>query len=65
MLLFMLVCEKMASPYLDRAKDTRKRLDSCWDLDLAWDKYPEVLNKVINMHGFLLTISAELEQWLS
>ena len=36
----------MASPYLDRAKDTRKRLDSCWDLDLAWDKYPEVLKEV-------------------
>ena len=35
----------MASPYLDRAKDTRKRLDSCWDLDLAWDKYPEVLKR--------------------
>lgn len=41
--------EKMASPYLDRAKDTRKRLDSCWDLDLAWDKYPEVLKEVCNI----------------
>ena len=45
----------MASPYLDRAKDTRKRLDSCWDLDLAWDKYPAVLKEVSNIASYVVT----------
>lgn len=45
----------MASPYLDRAKDTRKRLDSCWDLDLAWDKYLAVLKEVSNIASYVVT----------
>ena len=26
--------------------DTRKRLESCWSMDLCWDLYPEVLRNV-------------------
>ena len=36
----------MASPGQERARDTRKRLDSCWELDLAWNKYPHILREV-------------------
>ena len=36
----------LASPASERARDTRKRLDSCWQLDLAWDKYPQLLSEV-------------------
>lgn len=36
----------MSSPGTERARDTRKRLESCWQLDLAWDKYPQFLSEV-------------------
>lgn len=37
----------MASPSLDaRSRETRRRLDKCWTLDLSWNKYPEVLQQV-------------------
>ena len=40
-----MVMAAIASPGSERAKDTRKRLDSCWELDLAWEKYPCVLRE--------------------
>ena len=36
----------MSTPGTERAKDTRKRLESCWKVDLAWDKYPLFLSEV-------------------
>ena len=38
----------MASPASERVRDTRKRFDSCWQLDLAWDTYPQLLSEVSN-----------------
>ena len=34
--------EKMS----DKARETRKRLEHCWDLDLTWSKYPKTLREV-------------------
>lgn len=36
----------LASPGLERIKDTRKRLESCWEVDLSWKKYTKVLENV-------------------
>ena len=36
----------MASPGMDKARVTRKRLDSCWTKDLNWNKYPRILKEV-------------------
>ena len=36
----------MATPGSERARDTRKRLESCWELDISWDKYPSFLREV-------------------
>lgn len=53
----------MTSPYLDRAKDTRKRLNSCWDLDLAWDKYPDVLRELCNIWIYPVMNLNTIKQW--
>ena len=49
----------MATPVNDRARETRKRLDSCWDLDLAWDKYPAILREV-STHGVQVYVTTNL-----
>ena len=36
----------MASPGGERVRDTRKRLGSCWELDMAWERYPSILREV-------------------
>ena len=49
----------MATPVNDGAREIRKRLDSCWNLDLAWDKYPAILREVsahvVQVHVFVAT----------
>lgn len=36
----------MSSPGNERTRETRKRLDHCWDMDIAWNKYPGILTEV-------------------
>ena len=33
----------------ERAKETRKRMVRCWNLDIEWEKYPESLKEVSSM----------------
>ena len=40
----MAACASPSS--LEKARNTRRRLDRCWDLDLAWNKYPTFLREV-------------------
>jgi len=42
----MQASNKMAgleSPFSDRGKDTRSRLERCWQVDLNWELFPTVL----------------------
>ena len=51
----------MASPSHDKARETRKRLDCCWDLDLDWNKYPHCLKEVwYNVYSLFWQATAPL-----
>ena len=56
----------MATPRSEKTKDTRKRLESCWNMDLSWDLYPQVLKEVSTiLHAVLeeLTFTIEKQGW--
>ena len=36
----------MSSPISEKNRETRKRLESCWDMDLSWNLYQSVLKEV-------------------
>lgn len=36
----------MSSLISEKNRETRKRLESCWDMDLSWNLYPSVLKEV-------------------
>ena len=45
---------KMATSQKDeRAKETRKRLVHCWNLDIEWEKYPASLKELSSLFVYL------------
>lgn len=37
----------------ERAKETRKRMVRCWNLDIEWEKYPASLKEVSSLFVYL------------
>ena len=37
----------------ERAKETRKRMVHCWNLDIEWEKYPASLKEVSSLFVYL------------
>ena len=47
----------MASPSSLKGRDTRLRLEKCWEEDIKWDLYPSVLREVKLFNAILDCVS--------
>jgi hypothetical protein len=49
----------MASPVSEKTRTTRKRLEKCWNINLNWESYPDILKNGCWQIGKALSVPPE------